>query len=152
MMQEAYAKLYENLLMYNRDFQNAIGARLSMTEMYHCFFEDLYWYRLLAAKVIYQYECYSGNQQKDIQDFYHKLMRESLLVECTNKTDTMDPNADFLTIQQFIGRLVSDEIKTVLEHNYGTCWFQYKYYIKTLSNLFRNGGLVTPNNYRKYLV
>lgn len=152
MMQEAYADLFENLVIYNRDFQNAIGTRLSITEVYHCFFEDLYRYRLMAAKVIYQYEYYSTNHQNDLQDFYHELMRKSLLVESTNKAYTIDPNTGFSTMQQFIGRLISDEIKTVLEHNYGTSWFRYKSFSKTLSNLFRNGGLVTPNNYRKYLV
>jgi len=151
-MQEAYAYLYEDLVVYNSDFRKAFQLMLSQSDIDNCRFEELYKIRLLAAKVIYQKEFYSKDNKDYLRTFYQEIMQNSLLINCNSSTYSIDSVSDFSTIQKFIGKVIASKIQIHIENQFGLGWYKNKNASITLNHLFSHGGLVNPNNFERFLL
>jgi hypothetical protein len=149
-MQEAYAVLYENLLIYNYNFRDTFQIKLSRFDIENSRFEGLYRNRLLAAQVIYNKEYYSNKDEAYLRDFYQDTMEKGLCISLDNDTDSNYNSTDFDVIQKFIGTMIGGKIQSSLETKFGLEWYKNKSALNELHHLFSYGGLVKPNNYEKF--
>lgn len=150
-MQEAYAYLYESLVIYNSDFQETNDIELSQLDIENCRLEDLYHIRALAAKIIYQKEYFTNDNEIYLRKFYQDIFQKSLLMNIDDSTYLNHSVSSFINIQKFVGKIIASKIKINLENNFGLEWYRNKNAYETLDNIFSKGGLVTPNNYEKFL-
>jgi hypothetical protein len=150
-MQEAYADLYENLVLYNSDFQEHYRIMITQTEMENCRLEELYQIRLLAAKMIYLNEYYLNDNEKYLRTLYQEIMQNSLLININSSIYANDTVTGFTNIKSFIGKIIAAKIQSYLEESFDQEWYRRNTASEALKKLFSYGGLVTPDNYEKIL-
>jgi hypothetical protein len=151
-MQEAYASFYENLVLYNREFQENFGIQLPQAEIESCRFEDLYQIRLLAVKLIYQKDYYSSDKEDYLRNLYQDIMKKYMLINYNSSCYANESVIGVTNIKNFIGKIIAYKLQLGIENRFGQRWFQEVKASEVLNNIYSHGGLVNPNNYSKFLV
>jgi hypothetical protein len=151
-MQEAYADLYENLVLFNQDFRQTNNIKLSQNDIEFLRFEELYNLRFLASKLIYLKEFHLSDNEFYLRMLYKDMMQENLLIHIDNSTYTKEAVTEFTDIQSFIGKTIATRIQENIENNFGSGWYRDKKADEVLGKLFSYGGLVNPDNYDKFLI
>jgi hypothetical protein len=151
-MQEAYADLYENLVLFNQDFRQTNNIKLSQNDIEFLRFEELYNLRFLASKLIYLKEFHLSDNEFYLRMLYKDMMQENLLIHIDNSTYTKEAVTEFTDIQSFIGKTIATRIQENIENNFGSGWYRDRKADEVLGKLFSYGGLVNPDNYDKFLI